>query len=110
MINKLLLFIGAMALSTVAMAGPKSYDVVLSTSMKAGSVALAPGDYKVKVEGANAVFTDKQTHKSQNVPVKVENGNQKYSVTSLDTSKGRDGDQIDAIQLGGSNTKLEFSR
>jgi hypothetical protein len=110
MSNKLVLCIGTIALSAVAMAGSKNYDVVVTTAMKAGSVELAPGDYKLTVEGSNAVFTDSQTHKSLSVPVKVENGEQKYAVTTLDTSKRSDGDQITSIELGGSKTKLEFGQ
>ena len=42
MTNKLALLIVAVALSTVAIAGPKNYNVVLTTPTKAGTVDLAP--------------------------------------------------------------------
>jgi hypothetical protein len=108
--NKLTLFIGAVALSTVAVAAPKSYNVVVSTPMKAGKIALAPGDYKVKVEGTNAVFTDSHTRESITVPVKIENSGAKFTSTALDTTKQGDTTQIKSIELGGSNTKLEFGK
>ena len=110
MTNKLPLLLGTIALSTVALAGPKSYHIVLPEPMKAGNAELERGDYKVKVEGSTAVFTNTHTRKSQSVPVKVENVDQKYHVTSLDTSKQGDEEQIQAIQLGGSKTKLEFGQ
>ena len=107
--NRLTLWIGAAALSTVAFAAPKTYNVSVSAPMKAGSAQLVPGDYKVKVEGSNAVFTDQHTRASVTVPVKVENAPAKFSSTALDTTKQGDTTHITAIELGGSTTKLEFS-
>ena len=110
MTNNLLLLIGTLALSTLALAGAKSYDVVLSAPTKAGSVQLAAGEYKVKVEGSNAVFTDEHTRASFTVPVKIENSQTKFSSTTLDTTKQGDSAQITSIGLGGSNVKLEFGK
>jgi len=110
MTNKSLLLIGTLALSTVAVAGPKTYDLLLANPLKAGSVQLAPGDYKLRIDGSNVVFTDVQTHKSQSVPVKIENADQKYAATTLDATKHGDTEQIDSIELGGSKIKLEFGQ
>jgi len=110
MTNRFLLWGAALAFSTVAMAGPKTYDVVLPESAKAGSVQLAAGEYKLKVEGANAIFTDMGHHQSFTVPVKVENTETKYDTTALDTAKQGDTVHITSIQLGGSKTKLEFGQ
>jgi hypothetical protein len=99
-----------MALSTVAMAGDKTYNVVLPTTMKAGGVELAAGEYKVKVDGSNAIFTGGQKHDSITVPVKVENTETKYPATALDTSSQGGTQQITAIELGGSKVKLEFGQ
>ncbi len=110
MTNKLPLFFGTLALASVAMAGAKSYDVALSAPAKAGSVQLAPGEYKVKVEGSNAVFTDEHTRASFTVPVKIENRNTKFNSTALDTTKQGNTDQITSIELGGSNVKLDFGK
>ena len=57
MTNRLLLWSGALALSAVAFASSKTYDVVLTSAAKAGSTQLAPGEYKLKVDGSNAIFT-----------------------------------------------------
>lgn len=105
-----LLGVAALALSAAAIASAKTYDVVVSNSVKAGNVQLAPGEYKLKVEGSNAIFTDTQSRKSFTVPVKVENGKSKYSATALDTSKQNGTDQVTSIELGGSMTKLEFGK
>jgi hypothetical protein len=101
MTNKFLLWGGALTLSAVAFAGSKAYDVVLPAAANAGSVQLAPGEYKLKVEGSNAIFTGAQTGKSVSVPVKVDNG-------ATNTQSGAV--KITSIELGGSKTKLEFGR
>ena len=109
MTNKLPLLIGVLTLSTLAIAGPKSYSVAISAPTKAGSAQLAPGDYKLKVEGTNAIFTD--SHRtSVTVPVKVENADTKFNSTAVDTSNQGGSMQIKSIELGGSKTKLEFGK
>jgi hypothetical protein len=110
MTNKLPLLIGALTLSSLAIAGPKSYDVVLNSPTKAGNVQLAPGDYKVKVEGTNAVFTDEHTRASFTVPVTIENSKTKFNSTALDSTTQGNTAQITSIELGGSKMKLEFSK
>ena len=106
MTNKLPLLIGVVTLSTLAMAGTKSYSVELTTPTKAGTAQLAPGDYNFKVEGTNAIFTDSHSS-SVTVPVKVENAKTKFKSTAVDTSTQSGSQQITSIELGGSNTKLE---
>ena len=110
MTHKLLLWGGTLAFSALAIAGPKTYDIVLSSAAKAGSVQLAAGEYKLKVEGSNAIFTEVQTRESFTVPVKVESTNTKYNSTALDTSAQSGTQQITSIELGGSKTKLEFGQ
>lgn len=99
-----------MTLSTVSIVSAKSYSFSLATPMQAGSAQLAPGDYKLEIEGSNAILTDKKTRKSVTVPVKVEETSTKYDSTSLDSSSAGGTAQITAIKLGGSKTKIEFSK
>ena len=110
MTNKLALLFVTVALSSVAMAGPKNYNVAFSAPTKAGSIDLAPGDYKVKVEGSNAIFTDEHTGASVTVPVTVENATTKFNATTLDTKTQGNTVQLVAIELGGSKVKLEFGK
>jgi hypothetical protein len=107
MTNRLLL-IGALALSTLSLAGAKTYDIVLTQAAKAGSVQLAAGEYRLKVQGANAVFTNVDTNKSYTVPVKVENSDKKFSETAVDTNNANGSSTVESIELGGSTTKLGF--
>ena len=110
MTNRFLLWGAALVLSTVSIASAKSYDVVLTSDAKAGSAQLSAGQYKLKVDGSNAIFTGGSKHQTFTVPVKVENMPTKFSSTALGTVKQGDSLEITTIELGGSTTKLEFSK
>jgi len=103
---KSLLLIGTLALAGIASA--KSYDIVLSSPTKAGNVQLAAGEYSLKVKGNSAIFTNVETGKSFTAPVKVEDAGKKYDTTAVDSNKQNGTDEITAIELGGSSTKLEL--
>src|SRR5947199_6003639 len=92
--------------SSLCFAGQKSYDVIFSAPATVGGVQLKAGEYKVKVEGTNAVFTDKN-YKSVTAPVKVETGSKKFQYTDIDASKDGNVDKVNAIEFGASSTRLE---
>jgi hypothetical protein len=73
---KSLFLIGALALAGIANA--KSYNIVLATSAKAGSAQLAAGEYSLKVQGNNAIFTNVETGKKVATTVKVQDAGKKY--------------------------------
>jgi len=104
--TKSLLFIGTLALAGIASA--KSYDIILSAPAKAGSVQLAAGEYSLTVKGTNAVFTNVETGKSFTAAVKLEDAGKKFHTTAVDSNTENGADQITAIELGGSTTKLEL--
>jgi len=97
-----------LSLSTLAFAGPKSFTVVFDKTATVGSVTLVPGEYKVKVDGTNAVFTNKSNFKSVSTAVKVEAGEKKFKDTAIDTLKNGSGETVQSITIGGTTTKLEF--
>ena len=109
MTKKSLLLVGALAFSSLPLATAKSYDIILSAPAKAGSVQLAPGEYKLKVEGSNAVFTDVQSDKSYTAPVKIEKAGRNFDATTVESKSEGDMQDIQAIDLGGSSTRLEFT-
>ena len=99
-----------LSLSSVVFAGHKAYDVIFSAPTSVAGVKLAAGQYSVKVDGANAVFTNAQTSKKTTAPVKVQTGDKKFQYTAVDSSKEGQTEKVNAIELGGSNTKLEFAK
>jgi hypothetical protein len=110
MTGKSLVIVGALTLSSLGIASAKSYDITLSAPAKAGATELKPGEYKLKVEGSQAVFTDEQSAKSFSVPVKVENTDKKFDYTSVESTNQDGMDNIHAIDLGGSNTRLALGQ
>jgi hypothetical protein len=105
--KKTVLLLAALSLA-VAFAGPKKYNISLATPTKAGSAQLAPGNYSVQVEGDKVVFTDSK-NKTVAVPVKVETEKAKFNQTAVESSEKAGQAVMDAIDLGGTNTKVEFS-
>jgi hypothetical protein len=106
--TKSLLIVGALTLSSLGIASAKSFDVVLGAPTMAGNVQLKAGEYKLKIEGSQAVFTDAESSKSFTVPVKVENADKKFDQTTVETTSQNGMDNIRVIDLAGSTTKLEF--
>ena len=106
MTTKSLLLIGTLALASIASA--KTYDLKLSATANAGSVQMAAGEYSIKVLGGFAFFTNVDTGKKFIAAVKVEDSGKKFDATAVDCSSKNGEDQITAIELGGSSTKLEL--
>ncbi|HTS66483.1 MAG TPA: hypothetical protein VMH28_30875 [Candidatus Acidoferrales bacterium] len=100
-----------LSLASVMFAGQKAYDVIFSAPTTVGSQKLAAGQYTVKVDGSNAVFTNQQSSKSVTAPVKiVDTGAKKFQYTAVDSTKQGDSEKLNAIELAGSSTKLEFGK
>jgi hypothetical protein len=111
MTGKSLLIVGALTLSSLGIASAKSYDIILEQPAKAGANELKPGEYRVKLDGSQAVFTDVQNAKfSFSVPVTVENNGKKFDSTAVETNNQGGMDNIQAIDLGGSNTRLKVGQ
>ena len=107
--KKTLALAGLLSVSMLCFAGSKSYDVTFANPSQVGAVTLAPGDYKVKVEGGNAVFTSVKNNKSVSTAVKAETAAKKFQFTAVDASKNGGTEKVNAIELGGSNTRLDFA-
>jgi hypothetical protein len=108
------LIVAALAIASLTFAGTKtaksskSYSITLSAPAVAGSLQLKAGQYKLKVDGDNAVFTDVESTKSFTTPVKVENVDKKFDDTKVQSVREGETDKIREIDLGGSKTKLDF--
>ena len=98
-----------LSLSTLCFAAGKTFTVVFDKTTSVGSQKLKAGEYKVKVDGANVVFTDEK-YKAVTVPVKVETGSKKFKDTAVDSTQSASGDVVNAIEIGGTTTKIEFAK
>jgi maltose-binding protein MalE len=104
-----MLTVAVLALASMSIASAKTYEITLAAPTKAGSVQLKPGQYTLKVDGSNAVFTFMETSKQFTTPVKVQTVDKKFDDTKVDASKDGSTDTIKDIELGGSKTKIEFT-
>jgi hypothetical protein len=110
MSGKSFLIVGVMTLASLGIASAKSYNIVLAAPAMAGTNELKPGDYKLKLEGSQAVFTDLRNDKSFSVPVKVENSDKKFRDTLVETGNQNGMDVIQSIDLGDSNTRVTLGQ
>jgi len=86
----------------------KSYKINLSFGAKLGSNEMAPGSYKVSVDGNSVHIVNSNSGKGFDAPVKVETGETKFDHTAITTEKIGEAVQIREIRLGGSKTLLNF--
>jgi len=91
----------------------RSYEVSLNTSAKVGTQVLTPGDYKLRLEGANAVFT-KQSKKEGDsatftAPAKLEAGDEKFAYTAVHTVLDAGQPRIVSIELKGGKDLLKLN-
>lgn len=100
--------VAALAIASLTVVSAKTYEIILSGPTKAGNVTLKPGQYKLKVDGSNAIFTDINNSKTYTTPVKVQTTEKKFDDTRVQSTKDGDADKIEEIDLGGSKTKLGF--
>ena len=109
MTKRSLLWLGVLAMLSLPMANAKSYSIAFASPTMVGSARLAAGEYSLKVEGSNAVFTKVDNNKSVTAPVKIESSDKKYNVTTVETVQQGATAHVTDIQLGGSTTKLDFN-
>ncbi len=108
MTKQSLLFIGALALSTVAFANPKSYEILLTAPTQTGNVKLAAGTYRLQLDGSNAIFTNLETNRSVIAPVMIST-TQRHENTAVETTTEAGASHLTAIEaLGGSSETLAF--
>jgi hypothetical protein len=101
------LFATALLFVSVCAASAKQYTITLAKPVQVGTVKLAAGEYKVKVEGANAIFTDSQK-KTFTAPAKVEKVTKKAPYTATETKDVNGTERLDTIDLEGADFKLVF--
>lgn len=100
-LTKLTLCLATLALGVASAAS--TYSITLTADTQAGNTKLKAGEYKVQVEGNQAIF--KQGKTSTTIPVTVEKNATPYRFTSLES----DASKLQAIDLGGTNWKIVFS-
>lgn len=86
----------------------KGYEVSLRNTTKVGSVVLKAGDYRLKLDGANAVFTKESTGETFTTTGKLETVKDRFDKTGLHQVQDGDQPRIISIELKGTDTVLKF--
>jgi hypothetical protein len=95
-------------LAALGIASAKTYDVSFNQAVTVAGTELKAGGYRLDLDGDKVVITNgKQSVES---PVKVEQGDKKFGLTSVQLSNAANGKMlVQEIDLGGTKTKLVFS-
>jgi len=94
----------------LSVAGAKSFEITLSQAATAGSANLQPGKYTVAVEGSKVRFRNADTGKTVETDANVATSDKKYRNTEVSMSTANGQSKVSEIDLGGTNTKVEFSK
>ncbi len=86
----------------------KSYELTLGSATKVGNVVLKPGEYKFKLDGANAVFTKAGSDATFTAPAKLETGTESFSKTLIHQVQDGAQSRIISIALKGTQNTLKF--
>ncbi len=90
----------------------KNYEVSLNTAMKVGSQVLAAGDYKLKLEGSNAVFTRQSNGRNKETftaSATLEAGDAKFDHTTIHSVQDGGQPRITSIELRGGKELLKLN-
>jgi len=104
-IAKLVVCLGTVAMAWASAAKP--YEVVFNTPAQVSGTELKPGAYKVEVAGDKAMIRgDRQ---SVECSIRVQEGDQKFSATTVRYIMVDGKYRVDEIHLGGTKMKLVFN-
>ena len=103
-----LLCAAGLMLTGIWVANAKSYQITLGSQVKVGQTQLKAGEYSVDVKGNDATFRHAEGGKAVTIPVKVEKAGKKFDRTVVERVQDGDSERIKAIDIGGSDTQLEF--
>jgi len=107
-IHRLTLAFSVFALGAAIAAS--GHNVTLTSPLWVGGTELKAGDYQVQVENGKAVFKSNKNKKDTvEVPAKMETANSKFQTTSLSSSTSGGKEKLEAIELGGTNTRIVMS-
>ena len=108
--RKLMLVLTVAGLWTVnAKTGLKSYSVSIPEKCVVGAAQLKPGEYRVKIDGSVAIFSDNETNRVTKAPVTVTTAETKFEHNEVFLHKAPDNsERLTEIELQGTKLKLDF--
>ena len=103
MVKKMMLVI---SVATLCLAAAETHKITLYQPCRFGANDLAPGSYKVELDGSKVTLT--KGKQSFEAATKVETETTKYPSTSVRFVSTDGKNRIQEIRLGGTNMKLVF--
>jgi hypothetical protein len=103
-----LLFVGVASANGGGKDKAKNYEISVRSATKVGSVVLKPGDYRIKVEGSNAIFSKEDSSTTFTTPGKLETVSSHFDKTILHQVQDGDQARITSIELKGTQSLLKF--
>ncbi len=101
---KRLLLIGTLA---ALLAAAKTYTFTISSAAQAGGAQLQPGQYSLKVDGAQAILVDQKGQRVE-TNASVESSDRKFNQTAVVSTNADGITRLSSIQLGGTTFKVVF--
>ena len=101
--KKLLIGFSVVAMGIASAASDYKFELAQATHV--GATELKAGTYKVEVQGDKAVFKSGKNVVAQSA-AKVENGEKKYSLTSVSTNASK----LESISIGGTTMKIVLAQ
>ena len=105
MLRNLLLAFGVCGL---AIASAKTYTVTLAEPYTLAGAQLKPGNYRLSVNGSQAVLRDSRGRTIQ-AKATVQNEATKYAYTAVESRTNKGASSLQAIEVQGTHTKVEFN-
>jgi hypothetical protein len=102
--SKLMLAFGTLALGIASAAA--TYHMTISDPAWVGQKQLKPGEYKVQLQGTQAVI--KGDGDTVQVPVQTKTAQEKYPQTAILSHQVNGKRQLEEVQFGGSKTSILF--
>ena len=102
MVNKILIGFASFALAVASAAS--SYNITFYQPVMVNGSELKAGDYKLELKDKTAVL--KQGKKETEVPVTIQNDNEKFQRTAVRMN----GMQVEEIRIGGTNMRVVFEK
>ena len=100
-------FVLAFAILALAVASAETYKITLVNPAVVKGTELKAGDYRLTLENSKVTIVGGK--QSVEVPVKVENVDQKFDSTAIRYTAEGGKSTISEIRLGGTKTKLIFN-
>jgi hypothetical protein len=98
------ILLGFASLALVVASAASTYNVTFYQPVMVNGSELKPGDYKLELKDKTVVI--KQGKSITEAPVTVATENQKYQRTAIRLN----GNQVEEIRIGGTNTRLVFDK